>query len=151
MRARSGFGWLAAISIASAAQAGEPATEVTKAAQAAFAKTLPLEDKQDFDFASRGYIGTRTDPLIKRADGVVAWNLAAYDFIKGDTPDTVNPSLWRHEQLLSKAGLFQVSDRIWQVRGFDISNVTFIKGDTGWIVIDPSWGKVRTEFTPTSA
>lgn len=138
MRAKVWMGCVAAVSLAySAAQAGSPASEATKAAQAAFAKTLPLEDRQDFDFASRGFIGTRTDPLIKRADGVVAWNLAAYDFIKGDVPDTVNPSLWRHEQLLSKAGLFQVSDRIWQVRGFDISNVTFIKGDTGWIVIDP--------------
>jgi alkyl sulfatase BDS1-like metallo-beta-lactamase superfamily hydrolase len=138
MRARVWIGLFAAISLACpAAQAGAPASSATKAAQADFAKTLPLEDRQDFDFASRGYIGTRTEPLIKRADGAVAWNLAAYDFIKGDAPDTVNPSLWRHEQLLSKAGLFQVSDRIWQVRGFDISNVTFIKGDTGWIVIDP--------------
>lgn len=119
------------------AEAGDPASAATKAAQAALAKTLPFADRQDFDFASRGYLGTRTDPLIKRADGGVVWDLNAYSFLKGDAPDTVNPSLWRHDELLSKAGLFQVSDTIWQVRGFDISNVTFIKSETGWIIIDP--------------
>jgi alkyl sulfatase BDS1-like metallo-beta-lactamase superfamily hydrolase len=67
----------------------------------------------------------------------VVWDLNAYEFVKGEAPDTVNPSLWRHDQVLAKSGLFQVSDTIWQVRGFDLSNVTFIKGKTGWIVIDP--------------
>lgn len=119
------------------AYAGDPASSATKAAQAALAKTLPFADRQDFDFASRGFVGTRADPIIKRADGAVVWDLNAYDFVKGDAPDTVNPSLWRHDQLLAKSGLFQVSDTIWQVRGFDISNVTFIKGKTGWIVVDP--------------
>ncbi|MCX8497915.1 MAG: MBL fold metallo-hydrolase, partial [Caulobacteraceae bacterium] len=119
------------------AHAADPASAATKAAQSALAKTLPFADRQDFDFASRGYLGTRTDPIIKRADGEVVWDLNAYEFVKGDAPDTVNPSLWRHDQVLAKSGLFQVSDTIWQVRGFDISNVTFIKGKTGWIVIDP--------------
>jgi len=58
-------------------------------------------------------------------------------FPRRRAPDTVNPSLWRQAQLLSKSGLFQVSETIWQVRGFDVSNITFIKGATGWIVIDP--------------
>jgi alkyl sulfatase BDS1-like metallo-beta-lactamase superfamily hydrolase len=119
------------------AHAGDPASAATMAVQSALAKTLPFADRQDFDFASRGYLGTRTDPIIKRADGTVVWDLNAYSFVKGDAPDTVNPSLWRHDQVLAKSGLFQVSDTIWQVRGFDISNVTFIKGKTGWIVIDP--------------
>ena len=119
------------------AHAGDPASSATKAAQSALAKTLPFADRQDFDFASRGYLGTRTDPIIKRADGTVVWDLNAYEFVKGEAPDTVNPSLWRHDQVLAKSGLFQVSDTIWQVRGFDISNVTFIKGKTGWIVVDP--------------
>lgn len=136
-------GWLAAtaaialLSSQAQAQAGEPATAITTQRQAAMAETLPFSDRQDFEFADRGFLGTRADPLIKRADGQTVWNLAAYDFLKGERPATVNPSLWRHAQLLAKHGLFQVSDRVWQVRGFDVSNITFIKGDSGWIVVDP--------------
>jgi alkyl sulfatase BDS1-like metallo-beta-lactamase superfamily hydrolase len=123
--------------MASAARAGDPATAITAERQKTFAASLPVEDRQDFDFADRGFLGTRADPLIKRDDGQPAWNLAAYDFLTGQPPATVNPSLWRQAQLLSKHGLFQVSDRVYQVRGFDISNITFVRGDTGWIVIDP--------------
>ena len=119
------------------AQAAEAPSAATIKAQAQLKKTLPFEDKQDFDFATRGYLGTLSDPVIRRADGAVAWDLTDYDFVQGDAPDTVNPSLWRQAQLLSKSGLFQVSETIWQVRGFDVSNITFIKGQTGWIVIDP--------------
>ena len=119
------------------ALAAEAPSAATIRAQAALKKTLPFEDRQDFDFATRGYLGTLADPIIRRADGAVAWDLTAYDFLQGDAPDTVNPSLWRQAQLLSKSGLFQVSETIWQVRGLDVSNITFIKGQTGWIVIDP--------------
>ncbi len=128
---------LALVMGASAARAGDPASAFTVERQKAFAASLPVEDRQDFDFADKGFLGTRADPLIKRDDGQPAWNLAAYDFLKGAPPATVNPSLWRQAQLLSKHGLFQVSDRVYQVRGFDISNITFVRGDTGWIVIDP--------------
>lgn len=123
--------------VAGAAWAGDPASAITIDKQKAFEATLPMADNQDFAFADQGFLGTRTDPLIKRADGQVAWNLAAYDFLKGEPPATVNPSLWRQAQLLSKHGLFKVSDRVYQVRGFDISNITFVRGDSGWIVIDP--------------
>ncbi len=123
--------------IAGGAQAGDPASAITADKQKAFATTLPMADRQDFEFADHGFLGTRADPLIKRADGQAAWNLAAYDFLKGEPPATVNPSLWRQAQLLSKHGLFKVSDRVYQVRGFDISNITFVRGDTGWIIIDP--------------
>jgi len=119
------------------AHAGEPASDITVERQKAMAQSLPFSDRQDFEFADRGFLGTRADPLIKRADGGVAWNLAAYDFLKGEPPATVNPSLWRQAQLLARHGLYQVSDRVWQVRGFDVSNITFIKGDTGWVVVDP--------------
>ncbi len=122
---------------AGAAQAADPASAVTVETQKAFAASLPADDRQDFEFADRGFVATRADPLIKREDGQVAWNLAAYDFLKGPTPATVNSSLWRQALLLSRHGLYKVSDRVWQVRGFDISNVTFVQGDTGWIVIDP--------------
>ncbi|MBO9543130.1 alkyl sulfatase dimerization domain-containing protein [Caulobacter sp.] len=123
--------------VAGGARAGDPASAITADKQKAFAATLPMADRQDFDFADQGFLGTLADPLIKRDDGQPAWNLAAYDFLKGQAPATVNPSLWRQAQLLSKHGLFQVSDRVYQVRGFDISNITFVRGDTGWIVIDP--------------
>jgi alkyl sulfatase BDS1-like metallo-beta-lactamase superfamily hydrolase len=127
----------ASLMLAGPAAAAEAPSAATGKAQAALKKSLPFEDRQDFDFATRGFMGSLADPVIRRADGVVAWDLSAYDFLKGDAPDTVNPSLWRQAQLLSKSGLFQVSDTIWQVRGFDVSNITFIKGQTGWIVIDP--------------
>ncbi|WP_419254965.1 alkyl/aryl-sulfatase [Caulobacter sp. ErkDOM-YI] len=120
-----------------AVHAGESASAPTIERHKAVAQALPFSDRQDFEFADRGFLGTRADPLIKRADGQVAWNLAAYDFLKGEPPATVNPSLWRQAQLLSRHGLFQVSDRVWQVRGFDVSNITFIKGDSGWVVVDP--------------
>jgi len=94
-------------------------------------------DRQDYAFAERGFVGTRAEPKIAAADGRVVWDLAAYDFLKGPAPASVNPSLWRQSQLLAKHGLFEVTRGVWQVRGFDISNATFIAGKTGWIVIDP--------------
>jgi alkyl sulfatase BDS1-like metallo-beta-lactamase superfamily hydrolase len=94
-------------------------------------------DRQDFAFAERGFVGTRADPKILGADGRLVWDLSAYDFLKGPVPASVNPSLWRQAQLLSKHGLFKVAEGVWQVRGFDIANATFIAGKTGWIVIDP--------------
>ncbi len=123
--------------LAGTAHAAEAPSAATIKAQAELKKTLPFADRQDFDFASRGFVGTRSDPVIRRADGGVAWDLSAYDFAQGEAPATVNPSLWRQAQLLAKSGLFQVSDTVWQVRGFDVANITFVKGATGWIVIDP--------------
>lgn len=95
------------------------------------------DDRRDFDFADRGFIATRTDPIIARDGGGVARNLSDYDFLAAEVPPTVNPSLWRHAQLLTKHGLFQVCDGIYQVRGFDLSTVTFIDAGSGWIVVDP--------------
>ena len=96
----------------------------------------PFSDTRDFDFAQRGFIATRKDPLITNAAGQPVWSLSAFDFLKAADSATVNPSLWRQAQLMAKHGLFQVSDRIWQVRGFDLANITFVKGDKGWIIID---------------
>jgi len=93
-------------------------------------------DRQDIDFANRGFLGSRTDPRSLAADGHVVWDLSAYGFLDGPPPGSVNPALWRQAQLLSKHGLFKVRDGVWQVRGFDIANATFIAGKTGWIVID---------------
>ena len=94
-------------------------------------------DRQDFAFAERGFVGARADPRILGPDGRLVWDLSAYDFLKGPAPASVNPSLWRQAQLLSKHGLFKVTEGVWQVRGFDLANATFIAGKTGWIVIDP--------------
>ncbi len=98
---------------------------------------VAADDRQDFAFAERGFIATRTDPLIKRPDGRTAFDPSWYDFLEGDTPDTANPSLWRQAKILTRHGLFQVAERIFQVRGFDVSTVSFIDAGTGWIVVDP--------------
>lgn len=96
-----------------------------------------FNDRQDFAFADRGFVATRADPTIKAADGRVVWDLSAYEFLKAPAPASVNPSLWRQSQLLAKHGLFEVTKGVWQVRGFDLANATFVAGKTGWVVIDP--------------
>lgn len=115
----------------------KPASPATLAAQRAAAATLPAEDGRDAEFAGRGFIATRSDPLIKAADGRTVWNLDAYGFVSGAAPGTVNPSLWRHIGILRQHGLFKVTDGVWQVRGFDVSNMTVVRGNKGWILIDP--------------
>jgi len=92
----------------------------------------------DFDNAWRGFIGTIPDAEIRGPKGHVVWSLADYAFLEQDEPaPTVHPNLWRQGRLNNAHGLFKVSERIYQVRGFDIANVSFIEGDTGVIVIDP--------------
>ncbi len=138
---RRGAALLAVASVLSAApaSAGEakPASPATIAAQRASAATLPADDGRDAEFAHRGFVATRSDPLIRAADGHPVWNLDAYKFVNGPAPATVNPSLWRHAALLTQSGLFKVTEGVWQVRGFDVSNMTVIAGKTGWILIDP--------------
>jgi alkyl sulfatase BDS1-like metallo-beta-lactamase superfamily hydrolase len=115
----------------------KPATPATIEAQKAVKAALPTDDGRDAAFSSQGFIATRADPIIKTGDGKPVWNLDAYAWMQGDAPATVNPSLWRHMQLLRKHGLFKVAEGVWQVRGFDVSNMSVIKGDNGWILIDP--------------
>ena len=69
--------------------------------------------------------------------GEVIWDMRRFDYLNGPRPDTVNPSLWRQARLNAIYGLFQVTDRIYQIRGFDAANMTLIEGDTGWIIVDP--------------
>jgi alkyl sulfatase BDS1-like metallo-beta-lactamase superfamily hydrolase len=96
------------------------------------------DDRKDFDFAARGFIATRKDPKIMRDDGkFAAFDLSSYKFLEGKAPETANPSLWRQAQILTQHGLFKVHERIYQVRGFDVSTVSFIDAGTGWIVVDP--------------
>ena len=115
----------------------KPASALTAAAQQEAAKSLPPEDGRDAEFAKRGFLATRADPLIRSKAGKPVWNLAGYDFVSGPVPASVNPSLWREMGNLKQHGLFEVSDGVYQVRGFDVSNMTIVRGATGWIVIDP--------------
>jgi len=123
----------------SATTQAKPATEATKAANAALKDRLNFNDRQDFEDASRGLV-VRPDTLtIKDAKGNVVWDMEQYKTYIGTdktAPDTVNPSLWRNAQLNMNYGLFKVHDRIYQVRGYDLSNMTLVQGDTGWIVLD---------------
>jgi alkyl sulfatase BDS1-like metallo-beta-lactamase superfamily hydrolase len=120
--------------------APKPATAATRAANQALLQSLPFSDRQDFDDAQRGLMARPDALTIRAADGRVVWDLESYKAYIGldkAAPDTVNPSLWRNAQLNMQYGLFRVHDRIFQVRGYDLSNITFIQGDTGWIVFDP--------------
>ncbi len=112
------------------------ATPATLAANAVFAKALPLDDPKDFEDAKRGFIA-KPSGKISAADGTVLKDFDAYGFLAGKAADTVNPSLWRHAQLNANFGLFKVMDGVYQLRGFDIANMTLIEGKTGWIVVDP--------------
>ncbi len=115
----------------------KPASPATLAAQARVLSALPVETGQDATFAAQGFIATRDDPVIRDAKGKPVWNLDAYGWVQGKAPATVNPSLWRHVGILRQHGLFKVAEGVWQVRGFDVSNMTLIAGQTGWIVVDP--------------
>ncbi|GIF75949.1 alkyl/aryl-sulfatase [Asanoa siamensis] len=101
------------------------------------AEVFPYADQRDFTDGRRGFL-TRLDPAVVRAaDGTVVWDSDSYAFLAGDRPDTVHPSLWRQSSLVVEQGLFEVVDGIYQVRGLDLSNISFVEGDTGVIVIDP--------------
>lgn len=113
----------------------EPAV---KASNAAVLKDLPFADRQDFTDAERGFLGSLPDATITSDAGRTVWSMTDYAFLKDDVAaDTVNPSLWRQAQLNCRHGLFEVVPGIYQIRGFDISNMTLIEGKTGVIIIDP--------------
>lgn len=116
----------------------KPASIHTCRANAALGERLDLSDEGCFDDALRGFIDTVPDARIETAEGRVVWDLSAYAFLESiETPDSVNPSLWRQARLNRIHGLFQVCERMYQVRGFDIANITIIEGDSGLILIDP--------------
>ncbi|WP_250657735.1 alkyl/aryl-sulfatase [Alkalimarinus coralli] len=118
----------------------KPATKHTIEANKKVLEALPFSDTQDFKDAQRGFIAKPDTLTIKSKDGVPVWDLEQYkQYIQLDkpAPDTVNPSLWRNAQLVMQHGLFEVTPNIYQVRSYDLSNITFVKGKTGWIVFDP--------------
>lgn len=98
---------------------------------------LDFDDTRDFELADRGFIATLENSKVTTEAGAPVYDFGAYGFLRGEAPGSVNPSLWRQSKLAAKHGLFKVVDGIYQVRGYDLSNITFIKGDTGWIVVDP--------------
>jgi alkyl sulfatase BDS1-like metallo-beta-lactamase superfamily hydrolase len=98
---------------------------------------LPFADREDFEDAQRGFLGELSPGVVTGTEGRVVWSLEGYDFLAGERPETVNPSLWRQAQLLRFHGLFEVVPGIYQVRGLDLSNMTLVEGDDGVIVIDP--------------
>ncbi|MBL8147707.1 MAG: MBL fold metallo-hydrolase [Anaerolineae bacterium] len=116
------------------------ATPTTLAAQRSLQRSLPFDDVRDFEEANRGFIAPLpNEGVIRAEDGRAVWDVQRFGFITDDAPapDTVNPSLWRQAQLVTKGGLYKVVDRLYQVRNADLSNITFIEGDSGLIVVDP--------------
>ncbi len=111
------------------------ASSVVQQIHSAAAKAADLADPASFAAARRGFVAA-PEGQIRDADDKLIWDFDAFDFVAGDAPPTVHPSLWRQARLNNQVGLFQVSERIWQVRGFDLANMTLIEGDTGLIVVD---------------
>ena len=113
------------------------ATDYTKKENEQVYALLDFEDEQELEFAKKGLIAAPDQLEIADDEGKVVWSQSAYAFLEEDAPDTANPSLWRNAQLNHLYGLFEVTDGIYQVRGYDMTNITFVEGDTGWIVFDP--------------
>lgn len=133
------MGLVLGLAVVAGVQGGK-VTGPTKKANAGVLQELPFDDKRDFAEVQWGFIAPLPDAgVIRNQEGKPVWDLSRFSFIKPESaaPETVNPSLWRQSQLLMHTGLFQVTDRIYQVRGADLSNITFIEGDTGIIVVDP--------------
>ena len=116
----------------------KPATDFTAKANAAVYDELDFDDKQEYEFATRGLIDAPETLELKDEDGTILWSQEAYAFLDDyeKAPDSVNPSLWENTKNNHAYGLFEVTDGIYQVRGYDMANLTVVKGDTGWIVFD---------------
>jgi alkyl sulfatase BDS1-like metallo-beta-lactamase superfamily hydrolase len=106
-------------------------------AHAALLASLPFDDDDDFHDAARGLIGRLEPCIVRAADGRVVWDNESYAFLQGPAPASVNPSLWRQSVLVAMDGLFEVIPGVYQVRGMDLSNITFVEGERGVLVIDP--------------
>ncbi len=115
----------------------KPATTITKQINEDVYQVLDFDDTQEEEFAKKGFITAPDSLQITDDDGNVIWNMDNYDFVRdADSPDSANPSLWRNTKSNANYGLFQVSDDIYQVRGYDLSNMTFVRTDNGWIIMD---------------
>lgn len=139
----------AAISITGCGAAGraqlnadvKEATEDTRETNASVYELLDFSDEREKEFAQRGFLRAPETLTIKSENGGTVWSQGIYDFVRNaEAPDSANPSLWRNTQLNALYGLYEVVDGIYQVRGYDIANVTFIRGDKGWIIFDCGTG-----------
>jgi alkyl sulfatase BDS1-like metallo-beta-lactamase superfamily hydrolase len=112
-------------------------TAATMQANRAVLDRLDFSDRRDFEDAQRGLIASDPELRVTGESGETVWEPSNYSFIQGEPPGSVNPSLWRQASLNNLHGLFEVSDGLYQLRGYDLSNMTLIEGQTGWIVVDP--------------
>ncbi|MEX2448330.1 MAG: alkyl sulfatase dimerization domain-containing protein [Solirubrobacterales bacterium] len=118
-------------------QRSKPASERTAARNRAARDSLPAEDGRDFEDARRGLVAELQPARVEAADGSAAWELESYEFLEGEPPDTAHPSLWRQGKLGRIAGLFELAPGLYQLRGFDVSNMHVIEGEEGIVVVDP--------------
>ena len=128
---------LSTVCMGGSAAFADPASTVTAARNSTVLEDLDFSNRQDFEDATRGFIAALDPAIITDDSGAPVFNQEQYRFLEGEAPDTANPSLWRQGQLNAIHGLFAVTDGIYQVRGYDLSNMTLVAGETGWIVIDP--------------
>lgn len=115
----------------------KPATEATIRRNREAGASLPPLSEEDFADAIRGLVAAFDPARIEGEDGKVVWDLAAYDFLEQECPDTAHPGLWRQSRLNRIAGLFEMAPGFYQLRGFDLSNMHIVEGEQGIIVIDP--------------
>ena len=117
---------------------GKPPSQYTLQVIQEARKTMPFSDKQDYEEAEKGFIAPLNSKIIQADAGHTAWDIQRYDFFNlGRDFDSIHPSLQRQSELNQKTGLFEVIPGIYQVRGLDLANITFVRGKTGWIVFDP--------------
>jgi alkyl sulfatase BDS1-like metallo-beta-lactamase superfamily hydrolase len=143
---RSLLGILVSLSLASLASAekpthfdpkGKPPSQHTIRGQKALRASLPFDDERDFAEAKKGFIAAPKERQIRNQEGEIVWDIGAFDFLLGDEEfDSIHPSLRRQALLNMNYGLYKLSDEIYQVRGFDLANLTLVKGETGWIIFD---------------
>ena len=130
-------------------EAPKEASVSVVAQHAATLKALPFSDTNDFDDASRGFLGTLENARITSVQGRVVWSLEPYGFLAdAEAPATVDPSLWRQSRLNMNHGLFEVVPGVYQVRGLDIANMTLIEGECGVIVVDTLTVGGRNDLYP---
>jgi alkyl sulfatase BDS1-like metallo-beta-lactamase superfamily hydrolase len=120
-----------------AAEGQKVASEATTAANSAIVESLNFGDEEDFALSARGFIATTDAAEVVDANGDIVWSFDRSAVEVAEAPATVNPSLWRQARLNARHGLYEVTNGIWQVRGFDLSNLSIIEGETGYIVVDP--------------
>jgi len=122
---------------------GKLPSKYTVELQQQLRSSLPFEDKRDFEEMKKGFIAAPKYRKIMADAGHVAWNMGKYDFLleKGQNYDSIHPSLQRQAQLNMNYGLYKVMDGVYQIRGFDLANITFVEGNTGWIIFDPLTAK----------